>query len=225
MATYKFLLVFLALLGITACGDVLFDLPSPTTGSISGHVKDSVTGRDIKDAVLVLDDPSALPGSTNDAGNYAILEIKPGLHTVRISKDSYISDTGNKVLFKDLYLPTSIQAEVKVGAITLVDFALKPTTGVIKGVVKREIRERDPTSGDLVGREVRVSKARITTDPATSAADSSAEGGEDKGRYIIRYVREGTYTVIAAKDGFFTIKKSEIRVKAGESVVVDFMFN
>jgi hypothetical protein len=229
MVRFMLLIALVSSLGLASCQNPVLNSPPPTTGSIVGRVVDSVTGSYIKDATVTLDDPEAIPGLTNDAGSYAIARVKPGLHTVRVFKDSYTDESGRKVFLKDLYLPVSIIAEVKAGAITVADAGLKPTTGVIKGKVKREIRESDPVRGDLIIREAEVSKAAISvslseTDQPLHTALSSSESGDDKGTYIIRYVREGTYTVSAAKPGFFIIKKPQVSVKAGESVAVDFLF-
>jgi len=84
--------------------------PLPTTGTISGVVKDSSTGDPIADAIVTANDMSA---TTNSSGAYVISDVPLGNYTVTASADGYKNSTITNIA-------------VVAGETTQVDFELTP---------------------------------------------------------------------------------------------------
>lgn len=83
-----------------ACGDP--NDPQPTTGSMSGTVKDAETGAPLHTAMLVVEG-FGLTGETGSDGSYRIDNIPAGTYQVSVSRHRYLSRT--------------VEAEVRAGSV------------------------------------------------------------------------------------------------------------
>lgn len=159
----------IALVGACTSSDNPSD-PGPTTGTIAGVVTDAVTGAPLSGATVVTQ-PATTTATTNAQGAYTIPSISTGAYSITASRAGYNSNSTNAVA---------------VAALTVtVNLALTPQGGSITGVVT-DASNGTPLSG-----------ATITTQPATSAATTNAQGA-----YTISNVTAGAYTVTASRTGY-----------------------
>jgi large repetitive protein len=91
-----------------------------TTGSISGHVYNSISGDPIKLASLKTD-PATSVINSDTSGYFKLSNVEPGLYDLMVTKNGYVTQT--------------ISVRVSAGVNTTADLNLVPTTGSISGVV------------------------------------------------------------------------------------------
>ncbi|MEM4275869.1 MAG: carboxypeptidase regulatory-like domain-containing protein [Thermoplasmata archaeon] len=127
---------------------------------------------------------------SSDDGNYSILGVPGGTHSVTASAPGYLPNTTVIVL--------------AVGGVAPASFVLTPQNGWISGYVLHS-----DTMAPLSGANISVTLADRTV---------TVQSGDDGG-YIIRDVPEGTYTVTALKDGFYPGVLPGINVTRGNGTV------
>lgn len=110
--------------------------PVPTTGTISGTVRDSSNNQPISGATVAIDQTHT---TTTDAqGGYSLTAVPPGSYSVTASRSGYSPVTHSGV-------------SVTAGQTTTRDFSLTPvpTTGAISGTV-RDATNANPIAGATV---------------------------------------------------------------------------
>lgn len=141
---------------------------TPTTGVISGTVKDS-SGTGIVGA-SVTTSPGGYSATTTTSGSYTITSVPPGTYSVTASKTGYTTDVKTAI-------------GVSVDQTTTVNFTISPNIGTITGTVK------DASGVAIVGATVITSpKAYSTT---TGTGGSFTLSGVDVGTYSVTASKTG----------------------------------
>jgi Carboxypeptidase regulatory-like domain/IPT/TIG domain len=144
------------------------------TGSISGTVKDSVTGAAISGASVTCTGTPACTGTTTAAdGTYTLNNLAPGTYTVQVTAANYA--------------PQSIPDTVTTGAAPADNFNLVANTGTITGTVTDSV-----THADLSG--AGVSCTGTPTCPGTTTIANGA--------YSLDGLTEGTYQVTVSQPNY-----------------------
>jgi hypothetical protein len=184
---------------------------APSTGSISGLVRDSrgiaiggvpitVTGPDssFSTTSVTVDDP-ATPNS-NEIGSFTIFGVPaPGVFTVTIGGGNYSTVVRNVVLRS-----TSLNESL------IVD--LTASTGTISGTVR-------DSGGPVGGVTVRIANG-ITTRTTTSASTCIAPNTTCVGTYRLDNIPTGAYTITFSRVGSVTASR-QVVVTAGSTQITD----
>ena len=184
---------------------------APSTGSISGLVRDSrgiaiggvpitVTGPDTSFSTtsVTVDDP-ATPNS-NEIGSFTIFGVPaPGVFTVTVGGGDYSTVVRNVVL-RSMNLNESL----------IVD--LTASTGTISGTVR-------DSSGPVGGVTVRIANG-ITTRSTTSASTCVAPNTSCVGTYRLDNIPAGAYTITFSRVGSVTASR-QVVVTAGSAQITD----
>ena len=184
---------------------------APSTGSISGLVRDSrgiaiggvpitVTGADssFSTTSVTVDDP-ATPNS-NEIGSFTIFGVPaPGVFTVTIGGGNYSTVVRNVVL-RSTTLNESL----------IVD--LTASTGTISGTVR-------DGSGPVGGVTVRIANG-ITTRTTTSASTCIAPNTTCVGTYRLDNIPTGAYTITFSRVGSVTASR-QVVVTAGSTQITN----
>jgi len=136
------LLVLVIGIGVVTLG-IPNEVLAGTTGKIRGTVKDALTGEPLVGAVVVMDDLGK-GGTTDEEGDYFIINLPPGRHAVSVSIIGYEKMTKTKVA-------------VNVDRTVTVDFDLK-TAAIEMGVVTVE------AESEVVPMDVSGSQAVVTSE-------------------------------------------------------------
>jgi len=174
--------------------DAVAALAKPTSkwGSVSGHIKDSVTNAPVIGAKVEIF-PGSIIASTNNLGTYLIPFLHPGNYFLLVKKEGYDSMKIEGV-------------EVKEGENKVIDMTLVAIeTGTISGKVV-DSRTHKGIKG-----------AAIITEEGNYAASS-----DEKGAFVIEGLPPGNYTIVAAKEGYYTHRKIGVSVKPSEITRIRF---
>ncbi len=168
---------------------------SPTAGTLSGMVTDSVSGVAVSGAVVGVSGSSGtFTTAADDTGTYSISELPAGKYTVSCQAEGY-----NKF---------SATANIKNSQITVLDISLTeaaPFTGIITGIVT------DSSTGQPI------EGVTVVTDSGQSVTTGAA------GEYILE-ITQGTYTVTAEAAGYNAASGS-VTVNPGMTEILDFALN
>lgn len=146
--------------------------PPPTTGTISGVVKDVSTGAAIASATVT---DGAAATSTSTTGTYSLTNVNPGTYTVHASASGYLS--------------ASQAASVSAGTTSTVNFALA-TAGKIAGTVK------NGSGAALANASVTITGGRVATTVTvtTNSYGKYNSGWIPVGSYTISVSKSGYAT-------------------------------
>ncbi|HDS02680.1 MAG TPA: TonB-dependent receptor [Firmicutes bacterium] len=133
------LMIIMLLLTVTAFAS--------TTGKIRGRVVDEATGEPLAGATVMIEGTS-LGAFTQADGNYFILQVPPGIHTVKCQIVGYSDYTQENVV-------------VSVDSTTSVDFAMETTVAGREEIIvqaKRPIVQKDNTSSSKTFDNTQIAK-------------------------------------------------------------------
>jgi len=167
-------------------------VPTPTTGSISGIITDSITKSPIEGAIISVEG-TLYNAISNYAGEYTITEVIPGIYNITSIANGYIPKTISDTIIIS-------------GEVTIADFELTQIPGTISGTVT-DILTSNPIEG-----------AVIFAVGNSTYQGISGEGGI----YLLSDINPGIYDLIASADGYFPKTETNIEVSFNEITLVDF---
>ena len=170
---------------------IFLKLTPPTTGSITGIVKDYTTGELISNCVVSLN-PGGQSKSTDASGVYSFDDLDAGTYSLTFKKSGYMDETQ--------------EVTVTAGQTTQVNVFLKlppVTTGSITGIVK------DYTTGELI------SNCVVSLNPGGQSKSTDASGV-----YSFDDLDAGTYSLTFKKSGYMD-ETQEVTVTAGQTTQVN----
>jgi len=165
---------------------------SPTSGTLTGKVADSVSGTAVAGAVVAASGSSGIfTAAADENGAYSVSELSSGRYTVTCQAEGYNKFSGT--------------VNIKNSNTIILDISLTeaaPVTGIITGTVT------DSSSGQPI------SGATVLIDSGQSVTAGTA------GDYTLE-VSQGTYTVTAEAAGYNSFSKP-VNVNPGASETLDF---
>jgi hypothetical protein len=165
---------------------------APTTGSISGQVKDTNTNAGLAGATVTLSGGGSGTATTDGSGNFSFSNLTPAGYTVTASKATYNASAGS-----------SANVTVTAGNTSTANLTLTSSTGWISGKVTN-------ASG---GAAISGATVSVSGGPSTSSDGS--------GNYTVA-VGAGSYSVSASKFGFQTSTANGVAVSLGVTTTQNF---
>ncbi len=164
----------------------------PTTGGIQGVITDALSSDPLSGANITTVPASSLVTS-DDQGQYSIMNLTPGSYKINVTKTGYGSNSGD--------------VTVAAGESVTANFTLLISTGSISGTVTEvDSASVTPIEGVL-----------ISTSPGTSSVLTNASG-----EFSITNVNPGNYTISAVKTGYQNGSLT-ITVSAGQNTNTDIV--
>lgn len=218
----------LALVVLTvACHAPPARAPAPTTGAISGQVRDRVTGDPVEATLTAHDQASfAVASARTVDGEYTIAELAPGTY------DMVVVLSGTTMQLTDIPVAagrtTAFDVPVDVGAVEVPPAAYGALeSSDIRTYTPRDLA-RSPrgrlegTVTDTVSRERVVGAVVVATSDALP--DVLTGVSDDRGRYRFDDLPPGDYTLSAfyqvARRGQIEVRRSGVAVPAETAVIV-----
>jgi hypothetical protein len=168
----------------------------PTTGSISGQVKDTNTNAGIPGANVSLSGGGTGTVMTDASGNYSFSNLTPADYTVAAAKTSYTAGTGS-----------TANVTVTAGNTSTANLTLTSTSGGIVGRVTS-------TSGGAA-----IAGATV----ALGGAGSGTATTDGSGNYSFGGLVAGSYTVTPSKTGYQPAIASNVTVSLGVNASKDLV--
>lgn len=221
-------LLLAAASAVAGCGRGSPPASAPREGMLAGIIRTSDTGQPVSDAVVVLRRPGQLQPveeRTSGTGAYMIPRLPPGSYQVKVYRDQ--RTLGDE------------QVRIEAGKVTGLDLAVSPRAGdehavavdVAAGAPLWVFRppDADPLRGVIEGTvaehggRTRLGGAVVTVADGSGALVDQAVSDDD-GRFRLDGLAPGAYVVSAYYTllgrGQFEIRRTDVRVGAGEVVVV-----
>ena len=204
--------------------------PAPTTGAITGLVRDEDTGTALPRAQLAIRKDGALSPAlvtTDDEGAYQIERLPPGRYDVTASYAGVTVD--ERAVIVSAGHATAVDLDLALGRPEThhIDFGDPHGTATCattarRTPIRRRARSRAPSPTGAVTHE-RVAGAVVTaTSPALAQAVQVIT--DDRGRFTVPDVPPGQYSVSAyyeiAHHGTISVEHNLIQVAGGETAVV-----
>ena len=179
----------------------VFGATDSSAGSISGNVQEIVTESPISKATITVvnirDESVVAESETDRNGKYLIENIPLGIYDISVSKKGFADQTK-----KGIFIARGKETSD-------VNFRLAHC-----GTIQGRITEEDGIT-PIVG-------AQITLLDAQKNLVDKIIKTDKKGTYRIDQIGVGTYFVMVRADGFATVGRENVLVKAGKTTEVDF---
>jgi large repetitive protein len=173
---------------------------SPQPGSLTGFVTNVADGEPISGTIVIVstDTGGVITTAVSDQfGQFLIPDLNPGSYRATATADGFTTDVAS---FTILPLQTSV-----------LSFALSPTPGVIKGVV-RDRGTNQPLQGVSV-------IARLLSSSGPIIATTLTNGS---GEYVFSSLSPNSYTLVASRSGYGSDSASTV-VVANQTSLVDIL--
>jgi len=156
-------------------------------GGVTGTVRDSVTNIPLAGAEVVLSNGLTVSTLTDENGKYCFTDVTPGVYTLTVSKEGYITDTAT--------------VNVKAGENSSVDILLEPFGAIAGRVV------------NLTGCGVHNAEVILNRDDAlcTKLTNTSSDGS-----FLFTNVVPGRYTLQVLAEGYES-KTVSVKVESGRT--------
>ncbi len=167
--------------------------------SLTGNVKDT-DGNSVSGVTVKIFDAAGKPYRhtlTDDSGNYSFSSLPAGNYTVTAVKDNYLLSLGSNIIISEDELKT---LELSITADTTAYL------NVVAGVVF------DFDSGLTLG-DATISIIDTTTNESVATTISA-----DDGEYVFYDIADGSYKIIAIKDGYIANTPIELTVRNGQTI-------
>lgn len=191
---------------ILLLGAVLASATPAIGATLEGYVYDSATDRPLAGADIVIHN-TPLMTTSDQAGHFAFSDIQGGIYDLEAMAEGYKSDQ-----IKRLRLGSNQALSI--------EFRLKPVNRQEEKVKSARTAMR---TGTLTGRLVSQESGEDLPG-ATLAITELAMGtmSDPQGRYTIRRIKPGRYTVEASLIGYKQIRNYSVEIFAGDTTELDF---